>query len=375
ISRLAAKAQPAVQLMASLGMAWSGLHGIGKSFTSGISGIIKAFTRLTAVQKINAALNKSYASFLSIMPQRVRVYTRALDVMSSTSRKAAISATLLRGAFKTLLVGTGIGLIIGGVSAAMSLFSKKTDEAAEAAAEARREFDDWKKSLTDLSSLTQQEAAKEMLALERLYKVATDETKSRKERVKAAIELKNTYKDTFGALKTEAILAGKAAEAYDKQKKAILELATAKAAQAKIEQNQAEWLDLEMRKNDLQDKQQRNGIDITGAEKRLSEVERNNKYEEIVFRPGGSSLGGNSGYGADNTTKEYRDAKNNLDNLREENNNIQTELNEIVDKQAEIDKAREFLEKYANPASTTTAQPTKNLDDLLKDSDKNTTYK
>ncbi|MDE6802034.1 MAG: hypothetical protein K2J06_04625, partial [Muribaculaceae bacterium] len=321
------------------------------------------------------ALNKSYASFLSIMPQRVRVYTRALDVMSSTSRKAAISATLLRGAFKTLLVGTGIGLIIGGVSAAMSLFSKKTDEAAEAAAEARREFDDWKKSLTDLSSLTQQEAAKEMLALERLYKVATDETKSRKERVKAAIELKNTYKDTFGALKTEAILAGKAAEAYDKQKKAILELATAKAAQAKIEQNQAEWLDLEMRKNDLQDKQQRNVIDITGAEKRLSEVERNNKYEEVVFRPGGSSLGGNSGYGADNTTKEYRDAKNNLDNLREENNNIQTELNEIVDKQAEIDKAREFLENYVNTSSTTAAQPTNNLDDLLKDTDKNTTYK
>lgn len=83
-------------------------------------------------------------------------------------------------------------------------------------------------------------AAKEQAKIELLYKATQDHTRALKDRKKAADELKAMYPGYFKNLSTEEILAGKAANAYDRLKNAILGAAMARAAEAKLEKNAAD---------------------------------------------------------------------------------------------------------------------------------------
>ena len=110
---------------------------------------------------------------------------------------------------------------------------------------ARKEMEEYKKSLTDLSEAAAQSAANEMSRVEALYKTAVDEAKSKDERRKAAERLQKLYPDYFKNLSTEEIMVGKAKTQYNNLRDAIIEVARARAAAAKIEENEKELLTLE----------------------------------------------------------------------------------------------------------------------------------
>ena len=77
------------------------------------------------------------------------------------------------------------------------------------------------------------------------YKTAVDEAKSKDERRKAAERLQKLYPDYFKNLSTEEIMVGKAKTQYNNLRDAIIEVARARAAAAKIEENEKELLTLE----------------------------------------------------------------------------------------------------------------------------------
>ena len=81
-----------------------------------------------------------------------------------------------------------------------------------------------------------------------LYTAATDVTNSENNRLLAAKELQKEFPSLFGNLKTEAILNGNAAGAYDLASKSILENARAKAAASKIAELAGKILEQEDKK-------------------------------------------------------------------------------------------------------------------------------
>lgn len=74
-------------------------------------------------------------------------------------------------------------------------------------------------------------ASEESAKLKILYTASQDSSKSMKERNKAVDELQKMYPSYFGKLTNEAILAGKAASAYDNLTKAIIRKGQAQAAE------------------------------------------------------------------------------------------------------------------------------------------------
>ncbi|MDD7404508.1 MAG: phage tail tape measure protein, partial [Bacteroidales bacterium] len=140
------------------------------------------------------------------------------------------------------------GLIIAAVTAVGVGIYNLTQKFKEQRAEqekARKQMEEYSNSLIDLSEATAQSAANEMSRVESLYKTAIDEARSKDQRRKAAERLQKLYPEYFKNLSTEEIMVGKAKTQYDNLRDAIIEVARARAAAAKIEANEKELLTLE----------------------------------------------------------------------------------------------------------------------------------
>ena len=137
-----------------------------------------------------------------------------------------------------------VGLILA-LGAAVYALANRFKTAAEEAEEARKEQEEYRKSLTDLDEKSSEYCHAEIARLEALYKEATDEAKSTDERRKAAEKLQALYPDYFKNLSTEQIMVGQAKTAYDQLRDSIIEVARARAAADKIVENEKELLTLE----------------------------------------------------------------------------------------------------------------------------------
>ena len=173
--------------------------------------------------------------------------TRVAKLCAGAMKAAGVSARAFGVAIRGIMAASGVGLVLMGISAAFEALTGKADEAAEKqreaaeeAARVRREYEQWKKSLTDVGQATGEYAAKELSAVEQLYKKATDLAGTYKERHAAARQLINDYPTYLGQLSEEAIMTGKAAGQYRKLRTAILQAAEARAIQKKLEGNYAE---------------------------------------------------------------------------------------------------------------------------------------
>lgn len=184
--------------------------------------------------------------------QAMRIY--------STAAKGSAAATKAFGvALKGMLISSGVGIAIAALGGLLSALSSKSEEAeerarelAEAEAEARKAHEEWKRSLTDVSQAVGDAVAKEVSALEELYRVAKDDTKARKERAAAIQELKKQWPDYFSQISSERIEIDKLTKSYEAAKNAILDMATVKAINSKLESNAGEKVDLEIDREALQ---------------------------------------------------------------------------------------------------------------------------
>lgn len=262
-------------------------------------------------------------------------------------------------AWKSMLISTGVGIAIAAVTSIIAYFAVTAYDAADSAEnladstkEAQKEFDDWKKSLTDLSGASEQAIAKEIGALDKLYKAAMDESKSRKERIAAAEKLKSTYPDTFANLTTEAILAGKAAKAYDKLKTSIIEAATAKAAQSKIEQNQGSWLDLELERKTLEARLKSNAAELVKIKGKLPSLL--DEYNKLGLQASAKHYNDkNANKLANDKWHEYKLLEKRQNYIIDDNEKAAARLKQIATNQSTINTANSQLEQYvsANPAA------------------------
>lgn len=99
------------------------------------------------------------------------------------------------------------------------------------------------KHMADVMQDARIETAKETTKLNVLYKTATNNAKSTKERTKAVKALKKEYPEYFKNLSDEEIKTGKATKAYNNLSKAIVKNAKARAALDKITELQKQYIE------------------------------------------------------------------------------------------------------------------------------------
>ena len=115
----------------------------------------------------------------------------------------------------------------------------KGKEALDATAVAMQEYN-------DAMSKGRVNAAKELSQAEVLLKVATDESRAMDQRREAAEKLQQLYPDYLGNMNTEAIVAGDVADAYERLRDRLVEVAQSRAAMDRLSQLAAAKLSPEL---------------------------------------------------------------------------------------------------------------------------------
>lgn len=261
--------------------------------------------------------------------------------LSGQTAKAAAATRIFNSVCKASPIGIVVGLVTALVGVLASFISR-TREARKALDEARRAEREWHKSLTDISEALAQAAAKEEQRVKSLYQTAISEAKSKDERRQAAEKLQALYPDYFKNLSTEEIMVGKAKKQYDRLRESIINAARAKAAAAKIEENEKELFALEDAAPGLKSKRdsdKRKHDDAVKDWNKAREMNNNIGYTNSTDAAAGAIV----------NVKPYADK---VTSTGEAYNVSLSAYNENVRKQKQINAANKKLEDKYHVAAT-----------------------
>lgn len=136
-----------------------------------------------------------------------------------------------------------------------------------------KETIDLQKELSKADLKASQEGAKAATKAKTLYNISQDLNRSYEERIASATELKRLYPEYLNNVDAEAIVAGKAAGAYDKLTEALIRRAKAQVYLNKISETEEKKM-----------------IAITAKEKALEEAEKKNYDTYIVQSSAGATV-------------------------------------------------------------------------------------
>jgi septal ring factor EnvC (AmiA/AmiB activator) len=153
----------------------------------------------------------------------------------STSKALSVFGSSIFSATNLLTIAIGVITVVAG---RMAMMADKTKEVKDA-------FDEALKS-----------GAKEISQMEALYSLATDVTASYQARRDAVDKLQQQYPDYLGNLSDEAIMAGKAADAYNALNEALINNSIYKAFQAQADEVASSLPTLYNQLNNLRKQQQ-----------------------------------------------------------------------------------------------------------------------
>lgn len=233
----------------------------------------KATALFHGVMKLVRGIIPAVRLLFTPLVNAVQYFTNGLEVNYAMQER-------WRKSMAAMKFSNWIGLVLA-LGAAVYALANRWKTAREEAEKARKEQEEYRRSLTDLDAASSEYCAKEVDRLDALYKAATDESKSKDERKAAAERLQALYPDYFKNLTAEQILVGQAKTAYDQLRDSIIEVARARAAAAKIEENEKELLTLEQQAPGLKATRDRDkaAYDAAVADwERAREMESNQSY-------------------------------------------------------------------------------------------------
>lgn len=231
----------------------SGLNGLSGAITAG-TGVMSLFvgeneelariqTRLQAVMAITMGMQQTFNALNKDSAFSTIALTKAKKLWTAVNIGLAESLGISTAAAQALMatVTLGLSVAIVGLIALWNKHNKATKDAAKAE-------NDMVASMREGSRAAAVQKAK----LDILYKATQDNTKSLKERKVAVSNLQKQYPAYFGNMKTETILAGKAAAAYRQLADDIIKAAMARAYEKRIEKLAERQADLELSKAGLE---------------------------------------------------------------------------------------------------------------------------
>lgn len=183
------------------------------------------------LKKLRNALDTAHYGLLVLdekVTKRLAVVTEGLRLAYFKLRGQVGKAMVAQKAFNAAMSATPWGAVITAVTTfigVLGLFSSST----KSAAEETENFVDTKKKLADAEKEAEANCAAEVTQLDALYKATQDQNLAMADRIAAVKKLQELYPDVFSNLSQEAILAGQAADAYDRLRTSILRSAKAEA--------------------------------------------------------------------------------------------------------------------------------------------------
>ena len=313
-------------------------------------GVLKAVTIAKQTAAAWATIHKAALALSSKATASLSVVTEVLRLAYFKLTGQTSKAMVAQRAFTAAMAATPWGAILTAITAAVvgfAAFSKWLGHSTQQEEKAKKEAEAYKKSLTDLDKASADYSSKEIARLKNMYAAATDETKSKDERLAAAERLIALYPDYFKNMSAEEIMLGKAKTAYDKLSASILDVARAKAAAAKIEENEKELLALEQKAPDLKKKMQADERAYNAAVADLNtarQQQNNTSY-------------GNSTDAAAGGLVNVTPYANKVASTGATLNASRSDYNDNITKQKELNEANEFLRKKYNVANEAIQDP------------------
>ena len=317
----------------------SGLNGLSGAVTAG-TGVMSLFvgeneelarvqTRLQSVMAITMGIQQVFNALNKDSAFRIKFVSKVTDMWTAANARLATALGISSAAASALMATLTLGLSVA-IGAVITMWYKNSEAAKEAAAAQEKAAEEMRE--------VARSAAVQKAKLDILYKATQDNTKSLKDRKAAVKNLQAAYPAYFGNMKTEAILAGRAATAYRQLAADIMKAAMARAYQDRVEKLSKERIDLEDKKN-------KNDKYINENKKHLKKADEDYKKKgskdyttEMI---GGMTIGGGAtriGMGAGRTAN---------DNLRKEVNKRLEDNKELTKQLAENQKQ---TEAYAQKA-------------------------
>lgn len=264
--------------------------------------------------------------------------------------KAEAMTKLFNRTTKASPWGIIIALVAAAAGAVYSFYERMKD-AREEAERARKEMEEWKQSLTDLDAASAEYFSKEITRLKALYNEATNESIATDKRRAAAEKLQNLYPDYFKNLSIEQIMVGQAKQQYDNLTASIINAARARAAAAKIEENEKLLLELEGKQTTLQQTQQTQQGTVNQRQSELDAVHARNDRDIQS-----AALGDSREMKSNSVQHKIQEIYTAQDNLKAAKTALATTTAELNTVNSQIDSLnaanQQLAEKYQISAQT-----------------------
>lgn len=157
-----------------------------------------------------------------------------LESFQQLRKESGSNALALKALGQTLIGPAGIGIALSVVSSAILLYQQyqqKSNKETEVAVDANKELAESIQSIEEVQSEGRKNAAKDLSYAQTLYNLTQNLNQSNETRLKVAKELIKEYPTYLKGFDAEAIVAGKAAGAYERLTDAILAKGYAQAAE------------------------------------------------------------------------------------------------------------------------------------------------
>lgn len=208
----------------------------------------------TAALIVNTSWGKKFIEWISLSITGLKGQTAA-QILSTAAAKADIIATTTLGMVKALLTGNLAKLraewlllntVIGSnpLSAALVLIGA-TIFAVQSLTRSSKELTEIQKYENELRKRTVESSAAQFTQLVTLRTGIENVNLSMNKRIKASQDLQRLFPEIFGNLKTEEILAGKVASAYQKAAESIQASAASRVFSEQMGEISAKMIDLE----------------------------------------------------------------------------------------------------------------------------------
>lgn len=191
-------------------------------------------------QKVWTALCIAGKAAMFLWSAAVKLGAAAVALFSGNVRKAH----LIWNAFAHSIKAHPLGLLIAAITAAIGLLIAFAAKSAKATTEAER-LARAQKKIAAAESEAEANCAVELKTLEALYKATQDQSLAMDQRLNAVARLQQQYPDYFKNLSQEAILAGNAADAYERLRQSIIRSAQAEARKELLAETERDILKVE----------------------------------------------------------------------------------------------------------------------------------
>jgi hypothetical protein len=210
------------------------LNALGKNFSAPA---VRSFDNLKRASGAATASAISFGRIIQDAPFGIIGVANNIqnfgEQFAALGGKATTAGQKLSMFFSALIQPANLAILaVSAVTAAWQAYSLGLFDAKEATDEIKESIDSYRKSLTESQS-SQLEGIKnsndEIITINSLKEIIEDETLERGKRLKAIEKVNEISPDIFKNLTTEAVLAGKVGDAYEKATRLLIAKATAES--------------------------------------------------------------------------------------------------------------------------------------------------